>query len=118
MQIVQNILLATHVFGLAIIVGPFILQMRKKEGFATGLILTGAIIQLVTGLAMVGIGEAVLDRDYNSIKIAVKLGIALIVLVGAIGARVAEKKGKPVMPWFHTAGGMAAINILIAVIWR
>ncbi|RQP12931.1 MAG: hypothetical protein EAS51_01100 [Microbacteriaceae bacterium] len=118
MQIVQNILLATHVFGLAIIVGPFILQMRKKEGFATGLILTGAIIQLVTGLAMVGIGEAVLDDDYNSIKIAVKLGIALIVLVGAIGARVAEKKGKPVTPWFHTAGGMAAINILIAAIWR
>ena len=118
MHIVQNILLATHVFGLAIIVGPFILQMRKKEGFATGLVLTGAIIQLVTGVAMVGIGEAVLDRDYNSIKIAVKLGLAVIVLIGAIGGYLAQKKGRRVNPWFHTAGGTAAINVLVAVLWR
>lgn len=118
MQIVQSILLAIHILGLAAIIGTFFVQMRKNEGFSVNIVLAGAITQLVTGVAMVGVGEAALDRDYNMVKIAVKLVLALVVLGAAIAAAVAAKRGTRVKPWFHTAGGTAVINVLVAVIWR
>jgi len=118
MQIVQSILLALHVLGLASIIGTFFLQMRKDEGFGTRLVLAGAITQVVTGVALVGVGETVLDRDYNMVKIGVKLVLALVVLAAAIAAVVAEKRGARVKPWFHVAGGTAVVNVLVAIIWR
>lgn len=118
MQIVQSLLVVAHMLGLAAIIGTFFVQMRAKSGFAVNVILAGAITQLVTGVALVGVGEAALDRDYNMVKITVKLVIALIVLVGAVGAVVAQKRGRRVQPWFHTAGGMAIVNVLVAALWH
>jgi hypothetical protein len=118
MQILQSILLALHILGLAAIIGTFLLQMRKSEGFGVDLVLAGAITQVLTGIALVGIGEGALDRDYNMIKITVKLVLALVVLGAAIAAVVAEKRGARVKPWFHVAGGTAIVNVLVAVIWR
>lgn len=117
LEIVRLVLLAAHVLGLAAIVGTFFVQMRAKDGFATGVVLTGAIVQVVTGLALVGVREAS-DLGVNNIKIAVKLLIALAVLVAAILAHVNAKRGKRVKPFFHTAGGLAVINVLVAVIWQ
>jgi len=118
MQLLQSILLALHILGLAAIIGTFLVQMRKDDGFAVNLVLGGAITQVLTGIALVGVGEAALDRDYNMIKIGVKLVLALVVLGAAIAAVVAEKRGACVKPWFHVAGGTAIVNVLVAVIWR
>lgn len=118
MDVLQNILLALHILGLALIIGTFAVQLRAKTGFRTDLVLTGAIVQVVTGIALVGVGEAALDRDYNMIKIGVKLTIAVIVLVAAIIAAIVAKRGGRVQPWFHTAGGLAVVNVLVAVLWR
>lgn len=118
MQLLQSILLALHILGLAAIIGTFLVQMRKNDGFAVNLILGGAIAQVLTGIALVGVGEGALDRDYNMIKITVKLVLALVVLGAAIAAVVAEKRGARVKPWFHVAGGTAIINVLVAVIWH
>ncbi|MBN9139326.1 MAG: hypothetical protein J0H23_00710 [Micrococcales bacterium] len=118
MQLLQSILLALHILGLAAIIGTFLVQMRKDDGFAVNLVLGGAITQVLTGIALVGVGEAALDRDYNMIKIGVKLVLALVVLGAAIAAVVAEKRGARVKPWFHVAGGTAIVNVLVAVIWR
>lgn len=118
MQLLQSILLALHILGLAAIIGTFLVQMRKNDGFAVNLILGGAIAQVLTGIALVGVGEGALDRDYNMIKITVKLVLALVVLGAAIAAFVAEKRGARVKPWFHVAGGTAIINVLVAVIWH
>lgn len=117
LEIVRLILLALHILGLAAIVGTFFVQMRQKEGFATGVVLAGAITQVVTGLALVGVHQAA-DHDVNNVKIAVKLGIALIVLVAAIIARVQSSRGGKVKPAFHTAGGLAIVNVLVAVLWQ
>jgi hypothetical protein len=118
MQLLQSILLALHILGLAAIAGTFFVQLRKDGGFATGIILAGAITQVLTGVALVGVGEAALDRDYNMVKIGVKLLIAIVVLVTAIAAFVVQRRGGRAKPWFHVAGGMAVINVLVAVIWR
>lgn len=117
LEIVRLVLLAAHILGLAAIVGTFFVQMRAKDGFATGVVLAGAITQVVTGLALVGVREAT-DLGVDNVKIAVKLGIAVIVLVAAIVAHVQRRRGGKVKPAFHTAGGLAVVNILVAVLWQ
>lgn len=117
LEIVRLVLLAAHILGLAAIVGAFFVQLRKKSDFALTPVLWGAIVQLVTGLALVGVREAG-DLGVNNVKIAVKLGIALVVLVAAIVAVVQQRKGGRVQPWFHTAGGLAVVNVLVAVLWQ
>ena len=117
LEIVRSVLLAGHILGLAAIVGTFFVQMRARDNFATGVVLAGAITQVVTGFALVGVREAG-DMGVNNIKIAVKLGIALVVLVAAIIAHVKQRRGGNVRPAFHTAGGLAVVNILVAVLWQ
>ena len=117
LEIVRLVLLALHILGLAAIVGTFFVQMRAKDGFATGVVLAGAITQVVTGLALVGVREAT-ELGVNNVKIAVKLGLALVVLVAAIIAHVQRRRGGKVKPAFHAAGGTAVINVLVAVLWQ
>lgn len=117
MEILHSILLAAHLLGMAVIVGTFLVQMRKQTDFATLPVLIGAIVQAVSGLALVGLAEAD-GGDLNYAKIATKAIIALVVLAAAIGAFVAKRRGKRIMPWFHTAGGLALVNVLVAVFWR
>ena len=112
------VVLCIHFLGLAALVGVFLVQARQRTGFHTGVLLTGAITQVVTGLALVGLREAT-DLPVNNTKIAVKLVIAVIAMVAAILAYVRQNKNPEtsVMPWFHTAGGLGLVNILIAVLW-
>ncbi|MGB3909865.1 MAG: hypothetical protein WBL06_05290 [Pseudolysinimonas sp.] len=117
LEIIRLVLLAVHILGLAAIVGAFFVQLRAKDGFATGVVLAGAITQLVTGLALVGVRQAS-DHGVNNVKIAVKLGIAVVVLVAAIIAHVRSRRGGKVKPAFHTAGGLAVVNVLVAVLWQ
>lgn len=117
LELVRLVLLAAHILGLAAIVGTFFVQMRANDGFATRVVLTGAIVQVVTGLALVGVREAT-DLGVNNIKIGVKLLIAVAVLVTAIIAHVNARRGRKVKPFFHAAGGLAVVNVLVAVLWQ
>ncbi len=119
MEILHSILLAAHFIGMAAIVGSFIIQMRRKTDFVLGPLLIGAIVQVVTGLALVGLASAGGGDDgpLNYAKIGVKAGIAAVVLAAAIAAVVVQKKGGRVQPWFHTAGGLTVVNVLVAVFW-
>jgi biotin transporter BioY len=117
MDIAYSALLVLHFIGLAAIVGSFLVQMRRKSDFSLTWMLIGAITQVVTGLGLVGLAEAS-DYDVNYPKIIVKLVIAVIVLVAAVAAVLAQRKGNKVQPFFHTAGGLAIINILLAVFWQ
>lgn len=117
MEILTLVLVAAHFLGMAAIVGSFFVQLRRKSDFVLTPLLAGAITQFVTGLALVGLAEAG-DHDLIYAKIAVKLTIAVVVLVAAILAVVTQRKGGRVQPWFHAAGGLAVINVLVAVFWR
>lgn len=116
MEILHSILVALHFLGMAAVVGAFFVQMRRKSDFVLLPTLIGAITQVVTGLAIVGLAE-MSDADLNYAKIGVKLTIAVIVLVAAILAVTTQKKGGRVQPFFHAAGGFAVINVLVAVFW-
>ena len=111
------IIIAFHLIGMALIVGTFFAQMRSKDRFATEVMLVGAIIQVVSGGLLVWLALAA-GGSPDHVKLAFKGVIAIVVLVAAIMAQVQKKKHGRIRPWFHTAGGLALINLLIAVFWR
>src|SRR5688572_2173690 len=119
MDIVRLILLALHILGLAAIIGAFFVQLRRKSDFQLQPMLWGAIVQLVTGVALVGVRYAV-DLPVDNAKIAVKLVIAVAVFAAALVAVLAQRRGstRAVRPAFHTAGGLAVVNVLVAVLWQ
>ncbi|MDO8337726.1 MAG: hypothetical protein Q7T15_05680 [Microcella sp.] len=119
MDIAFSILLVGHFIGLAAIVGPFLLQMRANENFAITSMFYGAITQLVTGIGMMGLAEP-LDRDIDYVKIAVKLVIAIGVFAAALLGWMRARKGandRDIKPFFHAAGGLALVNVILAVFW-
>lgn len=119
MEIILSLFVVAHFIGLAAIVGPFLLQMRKNGDFAITAVLAGAITQLVTGVALTGLAEPLgYDLDYP--KIITKLVIAIIVFVAAfLGWRKARagSNDRSIKPFFHAAGGLAVVNIILAVFW-
>ena len=119
------VLLVFHFLGLSLIIGSFALQLRRKQGFEFGTMLIGAITQLVTGLALVGVLQMG-GEDVNNAKIAVKTVFAVVVLVAVLVARSRQAKAlsagtsekKAALPFLHLAGMGALINVLVAVLWR
>ncbi|MGO1320675.1 MAG: hypothetical protein ACTII7_00130 [Galactobacter sp.] len=116
MTFLTSALIALHILGAAAIFGTWLATFKKPT--VTLWQLVGAIVQVVTGLALVGIAEAG-DGDVNHIKVAVKTVIAVIILVAAIIGFNKAKKGKDVPTGLaHAVGGMAFINILVATLWH
>jgi len=138
MDFLHSLLLAAHLIGTSLLVGTFFAQMRAKHGFNFTLMLTGAAIQLVSGVALYGLAMAG-DGEPNHMKLGIKGLIALVVFVAALvgflrqRAIRGERAGlvasganpiadveleRKLMPFFHTAGGLALVNLLIAVFWH
>lgn len=124
MDVLHSVILVGHFVGLAAIVGPFVMQARWKGQYAFPVVLGGAITQLVTGLALVGLAEMGGDDDgpLNYAKIGVKLTIAVIIFVAALLGFLRQRKtegggGRELLPFFHAAGGLALVNIALAVFW-
>lgn len=120
-----SILLVLHFLGLAAVIGAFLVQVRRKGGFQTGWMVVGLIVQLVTGLAMMGIIDATSGGGADHAKLGVKLVVAAVALVLAFVARARQKradagqaKQKAALPFFHSAGALAIVNVLVAVLWK
>jgi hypothetical protein len=118
------VLLIIHFLGLSLILGSFFLQISRKKGFEFGTMLIGAITQLVTGLALVGLVQAN-DEEIDNAKIAVKTVVAIVVLVAVIIARARQRKAlgagtseRASLPWMHIAGAGALANVIVAVLWH
>jgi len=119
-----DILLILHFLGLAAVIGAFLVQVRRKGGFQTGWVVVGLVVQLVTGLGMMGVIDATQDGGANHAKLGVKLVVAAVALVLALVARARQKradagaaKQKAALPFFHSAGALAIANVFIAVLW-
>lgn len=127
MELVRDITLIIHFVGLAMIVGPFLIQMRAHSGYAFSWILAGGVVQLVTGIALTGLAEMRLadndDLGLDHTKILVKSVVSLVVFVVALLGYLRQKKmsstdnERKLLPFVHTAGALALANIVIAVVW-
>lgn len=117
MTIVFSILVFLHIVGAAMIVGYWIATLKKPTIHPRQR--DGAFLQLLTGIAMMGVMPLIPDADPNYFKLGIKFAIGIAVAVLAvIGARKV-KKGEPVTTGLaHSVGGLALINIAIATIWN
>jgi hypothetical protein len=118
MEILRVIVLVAHFVGLAAIIGGYILQLRTSGPLRLDSMLTGAIVQLATGVLLV-FSRIRLDLDVDNAKLAVKLGVAVVVLLCVIGAMIAQRRDRrtATRALFHAAGVLAIANVVVAVAW-
>ena len=113
MDIVFNIVLILHFIGLAGIIGGWLATIKAPH--VNKAMLHGAILQVVTGLLLVGLREMD-DVDVNHMKIGIKLVIALVILVVAIlGVRKEARAQGTTATLAHVAGALGIVNVAIAV---
>jgi len=111
MEIVYGILVVFHLLGWALVLGGLATRMRKPE-IPAG-VWHGALTAVVTGLLLVGIAEMG-DGDVNQAKIAVKLVVALAVLVLVWRGR---RQSSVTTGYLGMIAGLTALNVAIAVLW-
>lgn len=113
MDIAFNIVLILHFIGLAGIIGGWLTTVKAPH--MNKAILHGAILQVVTGLLLVGLRE-MQDADVNHMKIGIKLLVAIVILVLAIvGMRKEAKAQGSSGALATTAGLLGVLNVIIAV---
>lgn len=113
MEIVYDLLVVLHLLGMAAVVGSWLTVVREPR-FVPWM-RDGAGVQVVTGLALVGLASSgVVDHEVDNTKIAVKLLVALAVLALAI---VAGRRRPAPAGMIHAIGGLAVLNVLVAVLW-
>ncbi len=90
MELVFNLIVVLHFLGLASLVGGFLVQMKSSAKGVNPAMWHGALVQLVTGLALVGLVESGAYDGYGEIdtaKITVKLAFTVIITVLAFIGR-------------------------------
>jgi uncharacterized membrane protein len=128
MDILRDVFLISHFFGLALIIGPFVGRLRADGGYMFGVVFSGAIIQLVSGLVLTWLAEMrFADNDelaVDHVKIAVKLLLGLAIFVIALIAyRKQRSMGdsapqRKLLPLLHASGALAIAAIIVAVVWE
>ena len=115
MDFLQSFLVFLHILGAAIIVGIWFAKIKNPTVMPGQF--HGALLQLVTGLLLVGLAEMD-DYDVNHIKIAVKLVLALGIAVMAFIGQRKYKAGQPVSSVLANGVGiLTVINIAVATMW-
>ncbi len=114
MEIVKNLALVLHFVGLASLLGGFLVQMSAAAKRIDPAMFHGALTMLVTGVALVGLDQAMDDPDLNNTKVAVKLVVLLVITTLVVLNR--KKPSVPVGLW-GAIGGLTLLNITLAVFW-
>ncbi|MCC9197823.1 hypothetical protein QNO08_06530 [Arthrobacter sp. zg-Y820] len=115
MDFLQNFLVFLHILGAAIIVGIWFARIKNPTVMPGQF--HGALLQLVTGLLLVGLAEMD-DYDVNHVKIAVKLVLALAIAAMAFVGQRKYKKGEPVGKGLANGVGiLTVVNIAVATMW-
>lgn len=114
-----NVLLFAHFLGLATLIGALFLQWFGR--FDTGIHpawFWGALVQVVTGLAMVGLRDAhVADTPLDTsghIKIGVKLVVLVVIAILGVIGHNRPSAGRSLA---LTMGALTVLNIGLAVFW-
>src|SRR3954454_2716354 len=111
MDVVYHLVLVIHLLGMAAVVGGYLSVLRRPR--VLGLMRDGAGTALVAGLGLGGLGGSnSLAKDFNHTKLAVKLVVAIAVLVAAIIGARRDKDGRDSATLAHVAGGLAVANVL------
>jgi hypothetical protein len=120
LSIIHTIAYILHMLGIIGILSLLLHQWNKKpRKFNVG-VLHSALTALLAGLVMVGLQHPLHEKNatewplYDNTKIAVKLGIVLIILI--LGYRQNKKSVFTTGTW-ATMLGLTVANIVIATAW-
>ena len=114
MDYLYDTVVVLHFVGLAALLGGFLTQVSTRPHVVNRAMVDGAMTQLVTGLALVGLAETVLadEEDLNHAKIGIKLVILLVITALAWANRRKESISTGV---WAAIGLLTLANIVIAV---
>lgn len=116
MEIVKGILLVLHIIGFGAVFGATLGQMTNlKSGTAkvSKGMLHGALLLLITGLALVGMVYATGGAPNNA-----KIGLKLIVLIALFVVVIMNlKKEKASGGVLGAILALSATNVAVAVLW-
>ncbi|TDT30844.1 hypothetical protein ACF3NT_13490 [Naumannella halotolerans] len=114
MDTLRIILYVCHMIAtVAIIVGA-VVPLRSGHPVQVW----AARIQLLIGLALVGIIEVGHLGELNHAKIAVKLILAIVVVGLAEVGKARYKKDKPSRTFALAAAGVTVVNAIVAFTWH
>src|SRR5699024_9551564 len=115
MGIAISIVLILHFIGLAGIIGGWIATVKTPQ--VNKAILHGSILQVVTGILLVGLREMEGEVDMNHMKIGIILVIALVIMVLAfVGTQKESQNPGRSGTLAAAAGVLAIVNVAIAVL--
>lgn len=121
LHVVHLALLIAHFMGLAALIGPFLSQAFSRRAPRLRLMVAGATVQVITGNALIA-AHRLQGLEVDELKMMVKLGIAAVVLGALIAAMLVQRRrgadSAAVRPLFVSAGGLAVVDVIIAVVWR
>lgn len=80
MDLARDALLLLHLVGFGALFGGAFVQVRDEVKVVNSAMLHGALIQVVSGVLLVGVIEGV-GAEVNQTKTAVKLAVALVIAV-------------------------------------
>ena len=113
MEFLRHLLLFLHFIGLAVLLGAFLAQIGQAQLRITAGMLHGALLQLVTGIGLVGVRQAD-DLPVDDTKISVKLVVLIAIFAVILINRGKERVGTG--PWL-AVGLLTTLNIGLAVFW-
>lgn len=117
MDFLRHVLVFLHLLGMAALVGGWLGAWVKKLGEVPSLVVWGARAQIVTGLLLVGLLEA-MDKDVNHAKIGVKLALAVAAAAGAEIGAAKDRKGQSSATMLTLAGGAGLAAMAVATLWK
>ncbi len=120
MDVLYQFVVVTHLLGMAALIGGYLVVVTRNGGplAPNAVMVWGARLQILTGLILTGLAEAVWEGEVNHTKIGVKLIIALAVAACTEIAAARARKNTTVTPGLvHAAGALAIVNVLVAVLW-
>lgn len=121
-DIIRYSLVVLHFIGLASLLGGFMTQMKAMASGAAKIVpamVHGAWTLLITGLALVGVAEWRISMGANFELDHMKIGIKSLVLIAILVlVLINRKKDSVKAPVFGAIGGLAILNVVLAVFWN
>jgi hypothetical protein len=113
-QIAQHLLVLFHLIGFAALLGGLLVQVRAKEPEVNASMLNGAFTLLLTGLALVTVGQLGADQ-LNYVKTTIKLLLMAVIVVLVVKNR---KFATIPRGLWGLIGGLTIANAVVAVLWQ
>ena len=107
----QLVLVFIHLLGMAAIVGGYFAGLSSSPKRLSAGITHGPLLQLVTGVLLVGIADMGAD-PVNHTKFCIKIAVAAVILLLSWPRR---KDASIAANTYHAIGVLALLNVAVAV---